>query len=84
SPLRALILSNRVVWSARLSTEKTITSLQYAVNRITSHRGLGPLQRIWQSGVTRYDVDLEARTITYRGQEGEAYEEEIPDVPAES
>lgn len=42
------------------------------------------LERIWQSGVTRYDVDLEARTITYRGQGGEAYEERIPDVPAGS
>lgn len=38
------------------------------------------LERIWRSGVTRYDVDLEARTITYRGQDGEAYEERIPDV----
>jgi uncharacterized protein YbcV (DUF1398 family) len=42
------------------------------------------LERIWRSGVTRYDVDLEARTITYRGQGGEAYEERIPDVPAGS
>ena len=38
------------------------------------------LERIWRSGVTRYDVDLEARTITYRGDGGEAYEERIPEV----
>lgn len=42
------------------------------------------LERIWRSGVTRYDVDLEARTVTYRGDGGEAYEERIPDAPAES
>lgn len=42
------------------------------------------LERIWRSGVTRYDVDLEARTVTYRGEGGEAYEERIPDIPAGS
>jgi hypothetical protein len=44
---------------------------------------LSPCGFTGQSGVTRYDVDLEARTITYRGK-GEAYEERIPDVPAGS
>ena len=44
----------------------------------------GFLERIWQSGVTRYDVDLEARTVTYRGDGGEAYEERIPEVSAGS
>lgn len=42
------------------------------------------LERIWRNGVTRYDVDLEARTVTYRGEKGEAYEERIPDVSAVS
>lgn len=42
----------------------------------------GFLERIWRSGVTRYDVDLEMRTITYRGDGGEAYEERIPEAPA--
>lgn len=40
----------------------------------------GFLERIWQSGVTSYDVDLEARTVTYRGQGEEAHVERIPDV----
>ena len=44
----------------------------------------GFLERIWRSGVTRYDVDLEARTVTYRGDGGEAYEERIPEVPSKS
>jgi uncharacterized protein YbcV (DUF1398 family) len=40
----------------------------------------GFLQRIWQSGVATYDVDLEARTIIYKGQSGEAHVERIPKV----
>jgi uncharacterized protein YbcV (DUF1398 family) len=40
----------------------------------------GFLQRIWRSGVTSYDVDLEARRITYNGQNGEAHMERIPEV----
>lgn len=38
------------------------------------------LERIWRSGVSSYDVDLEARTVTYRGRGGEAHVERIPDV----
>ena len=40
----------------------------------------GFLRQIWQSGVTSYDVDLAARTVTYRGSKGEAHVERIPDV----
>ena len=40
----------------------------------------GFLQRIWRSGATSYDVDLEARRITYKGQNGEAHVERIPEV----
>ena len=40
----------------------------------------GFLERIWRSGVTSYDVDLEARTVTYRGPGGEAHVERIPDA----
>lgn len=40
----------------------------------------GFLERIWRSGVVTYDVDLEGRTVTYRGQGGEAHVERSPDV----
>lgn len=40
----------------------------------------GFLRRIWQSGVTSYDVDLEARTVSYNGQDGEVHVERIPDA----
>jgi uncharacterized protein YbcV (DUF1398 family) len=36
------------------------------------------LRRIWQSGTTVYDVDLEEKTVTYRGRGGEACVERIP------
>ena len=40
----------------------------------------GFLQRIWRSGVTSYDVDLEARRIAYKGPKGEEHVERIPEV----
>jgi uncharacterized protein YbcV (DUF1398 family) len=36
------------------------------------------LRQIWASGVVGYDVDLGARTVTYRGAAGEVYVEAIP------
>lgn len=38
------------------------------------------LQATWQAGVVRYEVDLEARTVTYQGCEGEQYIEPYPAV----
>lgn len=38
------------------------------------------LQSSWQAGVVRYDVDLEARTVTYQGCKGEEYIETYPAV----
>ena len=34
----------------------------------------------WRAGVVRYDVDFEARTVTYYGCEGEEYTEAYPAV----
>ena len=31
------------------------------------------LEASWRAGVVRYDVDLEARTVTYQGCNGEEY-----------
>jgi uncharacterized protein YbcV (DUF1398 family) len=36
------------------------------------------LRQIWAAGVTHYDVDLQAATVTYRGAQGEAWVEPIP------
>lgn len=36
------------------------------------------LRQIWAAGVTHYDVDLDAATVTYRGAQGEAWIEPIP------
>ena len=36
------------------------------------------LMASWQAGVVRYDVDFDARTVTYYGCEGEQYVEEYP------
>lgn len=38
------------------------------------------LQSSWRAGVVRYDVDLEARTVTYQGCKGEEYIETYPAV----
>jgi uncharacterized protein YbcV (DUF1398 family) len=38
------------------------------------------LDASWRAGVTRYDVDLEARTVTYQGCRGEEYVEAYPAV----
>ncbi len=38
------------------------------------------LDAIWQAGVVRYDVDLEARTVAYQGCNGEQYIEAYPAV----
>lgn len=38
------------------------------------------LDASWRAGVTRYEVDLEARTVTYQGCKGEAYIEAYPEV----
>jgi uncharacterized protein YbcV (DUF1398 family) len=38
------------------------------------------LNASWQAGVVRYDVDLEARAVTYQGCNGEAYIEDYPAV----
>ena len=37
----------------------------------------------WRSGVVGYDVDFEARTVTYYGCNGEAYVEDYPAVEIE-
>ncbi|MBL8048017.1 MAG: DUF1398 family protein [Chthonomonas sp.] len=34
----------------------------------------------WQAGVVHYDVDFEARTVSYYGVDGEVYVEEYPEV----
>jgi len=34
----------------------------------------------WKAGVVRYDVDFEARTVTYLGCRGESYVEAYPEV----
>jgi uncharacterized protein YbcV (DUF1398 family) len=33
-----------------------------------------------RAGVVRYDVDFEARTVTYQGCDGEEYKEDYPAV----
>lgn len=38
------------------------------------------LKASWRAGVVRYDVDLEARTVTYQGCNGEEYVEAYPAV----
>ena len=38
------------------------------------------LDAAWRAGVTRYDVDLEARTVNYQGCRGEEYVEAYPAV----
>jgi uncharacterized protein YbcV (DUF1398 family) len=38
------------------------------------------LHASWQAGVVRYDVDLEARTVSYQGCNGEEYIESYPGV----
>ena len=38
------------------------------------------LEASWQAGVVRYDVDLEARTVSYQGCNGEKYIEAYPAV----
>jgi uncharacterized protein YbcV (DUF1398 family) len=37
----------------------------------------------WKAGVVRYEVDLEARTVTYLGCHGEQYVESYPEVKVE-
>lgn len=37
----------------------------------------------WRAGVVRYDVDLDARTVTYYGCDGEEYVETYPAVEIE-
>jgi Phage envelope protein len=38
------------------------------------------LEASWHAGVVRYDVDLEARTVSYQGCNGEEYIEAYPAV----
>jgi uncharacterized protein YbcV (DUF1398 family) len=38
------------------------------------------LQAAWQAGVTWYEVDFDARTVTYGGADGESYLEAYPAV----
>jgi uncharacterized protein YbcV (DUF1398 family) len=38
------------------------------------------LDASWRAGVVRYDVDFEARTVTYQGCDGEEYKEDYPAV----
>jgi uncharacterized protein YbcV (DUF1398 family) len=38
------------------------------------------LDASWRAGVTRYDVDLAARTVAYQGCKGEEYVEAYPEV----
>ncbi len=38
------------------------------------------LDASWRAGVTRYEVDLEARTVAYQGCSGEEYVEAYPAV----
>ena len=38
------------------------------------------LDATWRAGVVRYDVDMEARTVAYRGCNGEEYIEAYPAV----
>ena len=38
------------------------------------------LNASWQAGVVRYEVDLEARAVTYQGCNGEEYIEDYPAV----
>jgi uncharacterized protein YbcV (DUF1398 family) len=40
------------------------------------------IEAAWLAGVVRYDVDLAARTCTYRGAAGEVYTERYPAVDA--
>lgn len=41
------------------------------------------LKASWEAGVISYDVDLEARKVTYYGVQGESYVEEYPTVDVE-
>lgn len=41
------------------------------------------LAAIWQAGIVRYDVDLEARTVTYFGCNDEQYMESYPAITVE-
>lgn len=41
------------------------------------------LMASWRAGVVRYDVDFDARTVTYYGCSGEEYVEEYPTVSVE-
>jgi uncharacterized protein YbcV (DUF1398 family) len=38
------------------------------------------LKASWLAGVVRYEVDFEARTVTYYGCQGESYVESYPEV----
>ncbi|MEQ1645291.1 MAG: DUF1398 family protein [Pyrinomonadaceae bacterium] len=38
------------------------------------------LQATWDAGIMSYDVDFEARMVTYRGVNGEKYVEEYPQI----
>jgi uncharacterized protein YbcV (DUF1398 family) len=38
------------------------------------------LKASWRAGVVRYDVDLERRTVSYQGCNGEEYKEDYPAV----
>ena len=38
------------------------------------------LEAAWRSGVVRYDVDFDARTVAYHGCAGEEYVEAHPEV----
>jgi uncharacterized protein YbcV (DUF1398 family) len=38
------------------------------------------LDASWRAGIVRYDVDFEARTVTYQGCNGEEYKEDYPVV----
>ncbi len=38
------------------------------------------LQAIWNAGVVHYEVDFEARSVTYYGSDGDSYVEGYPEV----
>jgi hypothetical protein len=38
------------------------------------------LEASWRTGIVRYDVDLDARTVAYQGCNGEEYIEAYPTV----
>jgi uncharacterized protein YbcV (DUF1398 family) len=41
------------------------------------------LMASWKAGVVRYDVDFDARTVTYYGCKGEEYVESYPSAQVE-